>query len=134
MWPFAIAIFGVAGCAALVAEIIQRGPWPLFAMFLLGVGWMAYNSLRASYELVVSGEQITWRSFVGKGQVLMSDVVSVRSRYSGSVQVFECADGTRFRVAVLQGYRPFIEAVARAHPNFPASVGRYARLVDRTRW
>jgi hypothetical protein len=51
--------------------------------------------------------------------------------YSGSIQVIECRDGTKLRVAVMQGYDSFLRSVAAAYPDVPISQGKYAAFVDK---
>jgi len=131
MWPGALAIFGAAGLVTLFVSILNRGPWLFTLGFLAAISWMGYNVLRAAYEIKVGSGLLTWRSFVGHGQIRLSDIKSVRSLYSGSVQEYRCANGQGFRVTVGQGYQPFVEAFRRAHPELPLVDSRYAKFVNK---
>lgn len=133
MWPAAIAVFELAGCAALIASILQRGPWPFFVVFLVGVSWMGYNNLRSAFELTVTNDQLEWRSFMSHGAVRLADFVAVRSAYLGSVQVLDFGRSGTIRVAVVQGYRPFADALSNLHPELGFGGGRYAQVVERVR-
>lgn len=135
MFPAILGIFALAGIGALVASIVTGGPWWFFVLFLAMVAWLAVNVLcRTGYELKFDNAYLYWRGFLRSGKVLVSDVVGVDSEFLGSVAVFICRDGRRIRIAVLQGFAPFLKALTEAHPSLGAAPGWYARLVERAQW
>ncbi len=135
MIPAILGLLVVAGIAAFAASILTGGPWWFFILWLAGVAWIAVNVLyRTSYELRVDNGFLHWHGFLRSGKVLVPDVVSVSSEFLGSIAVFTCRDGTRIRVAVFQGFAPFLTALTEAHPLLAATPGWYARFVDRAQW
>jgi hypothetical protein len=110
-----LTVLGVAGFFALVASALTGGRWWLVVLFLLAIGWMAFNAVPKSYQLIVVDGALSWRSFLGQGTVPLSDVVRVR--YLRSMASFELSDGRHVRVDVKKGYAQFIDALARAYPE-----------------
>ena len=110
-----LTILGVAGFFALIASALTGGRWWVVLLFLLVIGWMAYNALPKSYQLIVVDGALSWRSFLGQGTVPLSDVVRVR--YLRSMALFELSDGRHVRVEVKKGFAQFIDAVARVYPE-----------------
>jgi hypothetical protein len=135
MFPAILAILAICGIGALVASIVSAGPSWFFVLFLAMVAWLAVNGLyRTGYELKFDDAYLYWRGFFRSGRVLVSDIVGVESEFLGSIAVFICRDGQRIRVAVLQGFAPFLKALTEAHPSLGARPGWYARFVERAQW
>lgn len=133
MWPAAIGILGFGGVVALVGSVVGRGPWPFLLVFIAAIAWMGYNILPAAYEVRVVDDSLIWRAFVRAGSMRLADIQSVRSLFNGSIQEYKGAGGRRFRVAVAQGYQPFVETLSRLHPEIPFNDSGYARFVERVR-
>jgi hypothetical protein len=133
MLPVILGIFAAAGLVGLVVSTLGNGPpWWFLLLWFAVLGWLAFNALyRTSYELRFDDAYLFWRGFLRSGKFQVSDVVGVEYDFLGSVAVFTCRDGRRTRVVVLQGFAPFLAALAKAHPAIGAAPGRYARFVER---
>jgi hypothetical protein len=131
-------ILGVFAAFGLVGPFVKDGPpWGFFVLWFVMVGYLAINFLyRTSGELRFDDSYLFWRGFLRSGRVRLSDVVGIDTEFLGSIAVFNCRDGQRIRVVVLQGFAPFLTALNTAHPTVVVAPGRYARLVERAqlRW
>jgi hypothetical protein len=121
----------ILGAPALAVAFLDAGQLRfLVILWLAGMSWLAYNYLvRLAREVVVTGERLFWSNYFTTIELPLSDVVRLRSASFGLEEVVECRDGRRLRVRVRPGYRPFIEAVARAHPDLPIELGAYSGYV-----
>lgn len=135
MLPAVLGIFAVAGSAALVASILNGGPWWFFILWLAGVAWIAVSGLyRTGHELTFDDTDLYWRGFLRSGKVPLSEIVAIDSEFLGSVAVFICRDGRRIRIVLLQGFAPFLKALTASHPSLTAAPGWYARLIELAQW
>src|ERR1700682_3460527 len=127
------AILGLFAAFGVLSLIVRGGPplWFTLLWFAM-LGWLAANSLyRTNYELRFDDTYLFWRGFLRSGKVQLADVLAVDSEFLGSIAVFVCRDGGKIRVAVLQGFAPFLSSLSAVNPSLGAQPGLYARFVER---
>jgi hypothetical protein len=120
------------GALVLVVSFVQGGPVWFVALWFGLMAWIAFNAIvRSARSVEVWDGILVWRSWFTTQRVALKDVDRLSLAFGGTVQVIECRDGRRLRVALAQGYRPFIERLARTYPDLKIEGGRYAAFVDR---
>jgi hypothetical protein len=133
--PGIFALMAVMGVLWFVAGLVQGG-FPVWfgVLWFAGLGWIAFNMIwRQARSVVVVNGTLYWTTWFKQEQIALKDIVRLSLASRGSIQVIECRDGRKLRVAVAQGYRPFIERLARTYPDLDIELGAYSRFVDKVR-
>lgn len=135
LFPVVAVVWAVVDIVLIVAAFASGGPPVWFvALWMAITGWIGFNFLwRMPYEVTVENDLLTWRGFFRTEAVPMSDVARMSLAMTGNMQVIERRNGSKLRIAVMQGYGPFISSVVEAYPGIPIAVGRYAAFVEKVR-
>jgi hypothetical protein len=135
LFPIASVVWAFVDVVLIVLAFTSAGPPVWFVVLWLGVtGWIGFNFLwRIPYEVLVEDGHLTWRGFFRTQSVPMSDITRLSLAMTGNMQIVERRDGSKLRIAVMQGYGPFIRSVVEAYPDIPIAVGRYSAFVDKVR-
>jgi hypothetical protein len=129
--PGVFALLGVFGVLFVALMVVQGGP-VLFGIAWLGLmAWLGFNYLvRMAHAVAVTNGTLFWTTYFRTEEVRVSEIERMTLAFGGSVQVIECRDGRRLRVPIMQGYEPFVTALAREYLSLKIDLGRYARTVN----
>jgi hypothetical protein len=133
--PVTTALVGVlllAGIFRLTLSLAQHGPWEFMALWLLVVGIAGYGILeRTCNSIVIQDGRLSWWSAFSHGEMVMDQAVRVTAWPGGSVHVFEFRNGAKVRVAVMQGYLPFLQQLHETYSELSLPADTYARLINK---
>ncbi|MGC1184678.1 MAG: hypothetical protein WBA31_05935 [Candidatus Dormiibacterota bacterium] len=135
--PVTTALLGtalLAGSVALVLTAVDHGPWEFMALWVVVAFAVAYFYLYlTASEIDIADGRLRWRTAFRGGDLSMDNAEKVVSWPGGSVDVFKFRDGQKVRVAVMQGYVRFLEALNHEYPDLKIPPSVYARFVDQVR-